>query len=167
MRHGIHAPIMPAQHKPRYYTHKVSYWSLLAARMSKAPLMKTYKSGVAVWTVGAEIVDPNLVKQAIASGHLIVRDPGLFSFTDGLAYQLNPNPGGQRPPASPSTRNVELWVNRALRLKCAVCDNPVYASREAARADVEQILGARTSIDDLKDALAETAHGGRLCHAHM
>jgi hypothetical protein len=167
MRHGIHAPIVPGPRKPRYRANSISYWSLLAARMNTAPLVLTHRPGGDAWSVRGDLVNPILVRQAINSGHIIPRDPGLFGATDALTYQLNPTPGDRQPPFLPPTRDVERWVRRALRLKCVVCGNSVYANLQQARADIEQILGTRTSINDLKTALADTAHGGRLCHVHM
>ena len=101
--HKIHAPIMPGPRKPRYRTYKISYWSLLAARMSHAPLMKTFVASRPVWSVGGELVDPALAQQSIASGHLIARDPSLFGDDNALTYRLNPTPGDRPPPVLPAS----------------------------------------------------------------
>jgi hypothetical protein len=160
------APPIPGRRKPWHRVRGINYWSILAASMAQAPLLKVFESGKPVWSVGGRVVDPLLVRLAIASGHLIVRDPGLFGADNALSYRVNPAGSNLPPPVLPPTGNVETWVNRAMRLRCVLCDNPVYLNKQRARADVEHILGNGQQIDDLKTALADTDHGGRLCHVH-
>jgi hypothetical protein len=65
----------------RYRTRKIKSIARLVQRMRGGwRLVKTFHfPGVLEWSCGPDLVDPPIAKQAIATGLIVSRDPGLFA----------------------------------------------------------------------------------------
>jgi hypothetical protein len=93
------APRVPGQRRRSPRTLKIKSTGQLIERMRRGWwLVKTCRfPGAPDWSVGADVLDPLIARQAIAAGLIVARDPGLlenneqsFELSNDGAKTVNP-----------------------------------------------------------------------------